>query len=189
VGAEAHFTTAALPMPSARTGVATAVTATSAIVGGTVDPDGPAETYAFELGLYAGAATQFGIVFSGPVEAGLEPVEKQLALAGLQPATTYAYRIWIQDSSDPSGMVVGETRVFTTSGLPSVLESPASLPMLPVPATKFPTQGTPRGKLVVKCKRGYQRNKRNRCVKKVKRAKGSKAHSGLRTSRKGKSGK
>ncbi len=190
VGAEAHFTTGSLPVPSASTGAATAVTATGAIVSGAINPDGPAETYAFELGVYAGAATQYGIVFSGPVDAGLEPVEKQLALSGLQPATTYAYRIWIQDSSDPSGMVIGETRVFTTSGLPSVLESPVSLPMLLVPATKFPTAtgAKPRLKSTVKCKRGYQRNKRNKCVKKLKRAKG-KAHSGRRVRPKGKSEK
>jgi hypothetical protein len=173
VGAEGHLTTGSLPIPTASTGEFGAVTATGAVIAGTVDPDGAAATYVFELGLYDGANTQYGIVFSGPVEAGLGPLEEQLALSGLQPGTSYAYRIAIRSGyvSSPNGETQGETRVFTTGGLPAALESPSAPPMLAIPSIKFPVEAKPPAKATVRCKRGYQRNKHGKCVKKAKRAK------------------
>ena len=145
VGAdEGHLTTTALPVPSASTGGVGAVTATSAIVTGTVNPDGPAATYVFELGVYVGAGTQYGIVSSGPVGASLQPEEEQLALSGLQPGTTYAYRITIESGY---GQSIGATATFTTAGLPSVLVVPpvlAQLPILNIAFPKGPAKVTPR---------------------------------------------
>ncbi len=172
VGAEGHFTTTPLPVPSATTGGASAVTSTGVIISGTVNPEGPAATYLFELGVYAGADTQYGIVFSGPVDEGTQPFEEQLALAGLQPATTYAYRITVESGYIvKSGETQGATRVFTTGGVPVLLESPPAPVMLGFLPNQFPeTAKPPSRKPLAKCKRGFQRNKRNKCVK-IKRAK------------------
>ena len=92
-GCEGSFTTAPAPVLTATTEGATAVGATSAVISGSVDPDGQLATYAFELGVYQGAATQFGVVQSGSTET--VPVTETLPLSGLQPGTEYAYRITI----------------------------------------------------------------------------------------------
>lgn len=134
------FTTAPAPVPQALTASASMITFTNAVVSGTVDPDGQSATYMFELGVYAGAATQYGVVFSGPAGASSVPVEESLALTGLQPGTTYAYRIAIK-----SGYVKGESHTlqgtpltFTTAGLPSVLPEPTVLAQLQIPNIAFP---------------------------------------------------
>jgi hypothetical protein len=170
-GPEGSFTTLPGPMPQALTGASSALGATSATVSGTVNPDGLSATYAFELGVYNGAATQYGIVFSGPAGAGTVPVEETLTLTGLQPATTYAYRIKI---SNGYGTTTSTTTTFTTTGLPSVLPEPPVLAQLPVPNIHFPktniTKTTP------KCKHDTH----NKCIKQPKHKKTKKAHKTVR---------
>lgn len=81
-------------------------------------------------------------------------------LTGLQPGTTYAYRIKV---SSGYGTSFGEPVTFTTFGLPSVLSSPPLFAMLPVPPIAFPSDGSkPSGE---KCKRGFKRNRHGKCVK------------------------
>jgi hypothetical protein len=140
-GPEGAFTTGPSPVPQAATGAPSAVAATSATVSGTVNPDGQRATYAFELGVYAGGPTQYGIVFSGPAGTGTVPVTETLGLTGLQPGTTYAYRIKVASGY---GTQTGEPVLFTTEGLPSVLISPTVLAQLPVPNIAFPTPVPPR---------------------------------------------
>jgi hypothetical protein len=139
---EGTFETAPAPAVQAQTGPATAIGTTSAVISGTVNPDGQASTYTFELGVYNGAATRYGIVFSGPAGAGSEPVEEQLGVSGLQPGTTYAYRISIHfgDGSLNGASATGATATFTTAGLPAVLLSPAPLAQLSIPAIAFPKE-------------------------------------------------
>jgi NHL repeat len=134
---EGEFTTAPAPVPQASTGPASAMGATSATISGTVNPDGQAATYTFELGLYAGAATQYGVVFSGPAGAGSVPVEEKLVLSGLQPGTEYAYRIVVKGAS---GEAKGDTATFAIAGLPSVLVVPSMLAQLAVPPIAFPRE-------------------------------------------------
>jgi hypothetical protein len=166
VGQENTFTTVPAPTVQAETGSATATTATSAVVSGTVNPDGQAATYTFELGIDHGAATQYGVVFSGPTGASATPVEETLALTGLQPGTTYAYRITI---SSGYGTAQGAPMTLTTSGLPAALIAPPSLPMLAIPTVQFPkTQTKPP---LAKCKHGYTRNTHGKCVKAKKKNK------------------
>ena len=153
------FTTAPGPAVSAQTGAASAVAATSAVVSGVVNPDGQAATYTFELGRYTGAGTQFGIVFSGPADAGATPVEESLGLSGLQPGTTYAYRVAVHsgDGSAKGEAATGATLTFTTEGLPAVLSIVSPLPQLAIPNIAFPTQakGAPAAKKATpKCKQG-----------------------------------
>jgi hypothetical protein len=137
-GVEGEFTTPPGPVVQAATGPSSAVTATSAVVSGSVNPGGQSATYAFELGVYAGGATQYGIVFSGPVAAAASPVAETLALTGLQPGTAYAYRIKVASGY---GVAYGTPEVFVTSGLPAVLPVPAVPPQLPIPKPKFPPEG------------------------------------------------
>ena len=136
-GAEGMFKTGPAPVPQATTGSASAITATSALVSGTVNPDGQPATYAFELGVYNGAATQYGVVFSGPAGASAVPVEETLALTGLQPGVTYAYRIKVASGY---GEATGQTMTFPTAGLPEVLPVATPLAMLAVPNIAFPKE-------------------------------------------------
>jgi DNA-binding beta-propeller fold protein YncE len=138
------FTTTPEPAVSAQTGGASTIATTSALVSGTVNPDGQASSYAFELGRYNGAQTYLGIVSSGSAGAGYRPVPETLALSGLQPGTTYAYRIAAHsgDGSKAGEAATGATLTFTTQGLPAVLISPTPLPMLAVPGIAFPTAVT-----------------------------------------------
>jgi hypothetical protein len=136
-GPEASFTTAPAAIVHAETGPASAVTVTGAIVSGTVAPGGQPATYTFQLGVYEGAGTEYGTVFSGPTGAVSGPVPETLALTGLQPGTTYAYRIAIKSGY---GQAVGAPVLFTTAGLPSVLFSPTPLGMLATPPIAFPPE-------------------------------------------------
>jgi hypothetical protein len=182
VGAEGHFTTGASPVPVAITGGVSGVGATSAVISGSVDPDGQPAVYSFELGVYAGAATQFGVVFSGTAGASLVPVGETLGLSGLQPGATYAYRIVLKSGYGES---VGQSLTFTTAGLPSVLTSPTPLALLAIPGIAFPSEMTggavAKKKATPKCKKGKQL-RHGKCVKaKGKKAKkGAAVHSGRR---------
>jgi hypothetical protein len=139
-GPEGSFTAGPAPVPQASTGVASALTATSATVSGSVNPDGLPATYVFELGVYNGAGTQYGVVSSAPAGASTVPVEETLALTGLQPGTTYAYRIAISSGyvKNESHTVQGAPVTFTTAGLPEVLSVPAVLAQLAIPNISFP---------------------------------------------------
>ena len=163
-GQEGVFTTAAAPEPRALTGAVSGVGTSSAMVSGTVNPDGQAATYSFELGVYNSAGTQYGVVFSGAAGAGTVPVGEALMLTGLQPGTTYTYRVEI---SSGYGAETGQAVLFTTAGLPEVLVSPVALPLLAVPAIAFPTEAkasTTTKKATPKCKKGKKLS-HNRCVK------------------------
>jgi hypothetical protein len=163
------FTTAPGPVVSAQTGAASGVATSSAIISGTVNPDGQAASYTFELGRYNGSETRFGVVFSAPTGSGAVPVEESLSLSGLQPGTTYAYRITIHSGAGggKGQSATGATLTFTTGGLPTVLIVPAPLPMLTVPPFPFPNQPKT-------CKRGYKRDRHGRCVKSKRKKRGKK---------------
>ena len=137
IGPEATFTTGPGPVVEAGTGSASAISATTATISGAVNPDGQSATYAFELGVYAGAATQYGIISSGSAGSGTGPVEETLPVSGLQPGSTYAYRITIHGGY---GTATGATATFTTQGLPGVLASPAPNTLLATPNIAFPTE-------------------------------------------------
>jgi hypothetical protein len=155
--ATATFTTAPSPTVEAQTGGFADVTQTGATVTGTVNSGGPTATYAFELGVYAGTATQFGVVASGTVS-GATPVLEERSLPGLQPGTEYAYRISIRSGY---GEAVGAMATFTTPGLPVVLPPPKPPEILHMPPIPFPEEFHP----PKKCKRGYKLNKHHQCVK------------------------
>jgi hypothetical protein len=143
-GAEGEFTTGPAPVPTASTGGSTAVTGTSAVVSGVVDPDGLPASYAFELGVYNGANTQYGVVFSGPAGSSVGAVSQTLALTGLQPGTTYAYRIAVSSGyiDNETHTIHGAPETFRTEGAPSLLTSPPALAQLATPPVAFPAAVT-----------------------------------------------
>jgi hypothetical protein len=178
-GPEASFTTEPTPLPSAHTGTYTAVTPTGATITGAVNPDGTPAEYAFELGVYNGTSTQYTIVYSAEAGSGTSPVEESLPLTGLQPGTTYAYRIAVSSGyiANEAHALRGEAMTFTTAGIPAVLVSPTSLAQLPIPAIAFPTEtagsGTSTSKGLTRaqklaaalkvCKRQRHKAKRTKC--------------------------
>lgn len=162
IGPEGEFTTAPAPTVQAETDLPGAVTSTSAVIVGSVAPDGQPATYTFEIGVDAGPRTQYGVVFSGETGAGTTPVAESYLVTGLQPGTTYAYRIKIASGY---GTATGQPRAFTTSGQPAVIGTPTAVAMLALPRIAFPTIVKPRPK----CKPHHIRDKRGKCVK-VKRS-------------------
>jgi hypothetical protein len=161
------FTTEGQPEPVASTGGASAIGADTATISGAADPMGEATTYAFELGLYNGADTQYGTVLTGSAGAGIGPVEETFALAGLQPGTTYAYRISVQSAyvRDESHTSYGEAMLFQTMGL-SGPPGPSPVAQLAFPnGLRFPQPSKPA------CKHGFARDKHGVCVKTKKAAK------------------
>lgn len=177
---EGTFTTGPAPAPAASTGTASGVGATSATISGSVNPDGLPATYSFELGVYEGAATQYGDVFSGPAGTASTPTEETLPLTGLQPGTTYAYRIAIHSGyiNNSNNAIEGATVLFTTTGVPAVIAVPAPLAQLPIPAIAFPkevatTTTTPKAltnaqkltKALRVCKKDHSGSKRAKCEK------------------------
>jgi hypothetical protein len=141
-GVEGTFTTIAAPSPTAQTGSSSQVTSTGALISGQVNPDGLPASYSFELGIDQGANTQYGVVFSGPAGSSTTSVQQTLPLSGLQPGTTYAYRIAISSGyiNNSTHTVQGASATFTTAGLPAALSAPAVMAQLPVPAIAFPAE-------------------------------------------------
>jgi hypothetical protein len=177
-GPEGTFTTAPAPLPTAETGAASGVGATGATVSGAVNPDGLPATYAFELGVYEGAGTQYGVVFSGAAGAGGTAVPESLVLSGLQPGSTYAYRITVSSGyiNNASHTLTGAPVTFTTAGVASVLALPEVLVQLPTPSIAFPatTAGSqPRAK-TPKCAKGKQLEG-GRCIKAKRKKKPARA--------------
>ena len=112
VGASIAGVALAATSPSAATGAATKVSNTTAVLNGTIHPNGHATQYDF---IY-GPTTAYGATsLVRTVPAGTKAVAVSRTITGLTPGTTYHYRI----SADSSGGVVGGAdRSFTTTGHP-----------------------------------------------------------------------
>ena len=108
-GANQKFTT----LSSVITGSANGITATEAVVHGTVNPHGLATTDQFEYGL----TTSYGTTVPAPAESagsGTTVVAKGYILTGLLPGTTYHFRL-VEINSE--GTIDGKDATFTTSAL------------------------------------------------------------------------
>lgn len=91
------------------TGPAEGVGQTSATLTGTVDPEGMARQYHFEVG----TTTAYGLqTASQTTGAGTEPEPVSAVVQGLSPATTYHYRL-------VAGGVAGQDRTFSTAAAPA----------------------------------------------------------------------
>ncbi len=110
-GNDATFTTTsiAVALPTATTGSASSVTETTAVLSGTVNPQGAETRYRFEYGpdTSYGSATPW---FAGGN--GTSDMAVNASIIGLDPSTTYHFRIVAQNSA---GSVKGNDATFTTS--------------------------------------------------------------------------
>jgi hypothetical protein len=113
--------------PTATTGEASAVTPNSATIAGTVNPGAkgqPAQdetTYWFQYSTDTGFGNQIPIV-AGKAGEGESAVPETANLTGLEPDTTYHYRILASNDNAGTAQVVhGEGKTFKTVATPPVL--------------------------------------------------------------------
>jgi hypothetical protein len=121
LGADRTFTTDALPLPTAVTLKARAVTATSARLAGGVNPKGQATTYYFQYGTTGAYGSQTP---TAGVGAGTKRVNVLAPIGQLKPGVTYHFRIV---ASNASGTSTGNDGTFTTVKGPggvTILASP-----------------------------------------------------------------
>jgi hypothetical protein len=131
-GPDEIFTTPSNGAPSTRpplaeTGPAESIGQNTATVSGTVDPEGLITGYRIDFGLDAHYGT---VVSVGNVGSGDAAVAVSQALSGLQPGTTYHYRIV---AFSAAGTTSGGDRSFTTSILPAGIFQPGTPGLVPVP--------------------------------------------------------
>jgi hypothetical protein len=117
-GADHSFTTT--PPPTVVTGAASNVGPTSAMVAGTVNPQGLATTYLFEYG----KTTKYGSkTASKTAGSGTSSVVVSTTISSLSPGTTYHYRIV---ATSTAGTSKGADHSFTTTPPPSVVTGAGS---------------------------------------------------------------
>jgi hypothetical protein len=110
--------------PMADTGPVTVVSQTEATIGADVYTGGLPATYEFEVG----PTTAYGTQIFGQTNG--EPLTIATTLSGLEPATTYHYRVTVHDAS---GTSYGADQAFTTPTYPSVITQPMTPLLVPVP--------------------------------------------------------
>jgi hypothetical protein len=105
-------TAAAASSPAVKTGSATNIKHTSAVLNGTVNPNGAATKYWFEWGL----TTSYGSTSSmHSLSAGTTAVAVHLTTSGLNPGTRYHYRLFAQNKF---GVSSGSDHTLKTTGHP-----------------------------------------------------------------------
>jgi phosphodiesterase/alkaline phosphatase D-like protein len=128
-GADATFTTSA-PTPTVTTNAATAVTADSATLNGTVNANGDSTIVTFEYG----TTTSYGSTVTAdqsPVS-GSSDTAVSADITGLAPNTTYHYRVKGQNSSGTSD---GADMTFTTNASPPTVTTNAATAVTATSAT------------------------------------------------------
>jgi hypothetical protein len=110
--AQAAQATTAASAPGASTSGTSDVTFSSVTVHGSVSPHGQATDYVFQYGTTRKYGSQTPLSPAGNAS---NTVAVSQTVTGLQPFTTYHYRIL---ASSPSGAAVGEDRTFTTAKIP-----------------------------------------------------------------------
>lgn len=98
--------------PAVTTGLPSGITDTTAVVNGTVNPEGSATTYYFQWGPTNTYGLQ-GVMHSAGSGTKVEAVASPAT--GLTPGTTYHYRIV---AGNRFGTSLGRDRIFTTTGHP-----------------------------------------------------------------------
>jgi hypothetical protein len=111
-GANVEFKT--LKAPSVETKAATSVTTTGATLNGTVNPNGAETKYYFEYGATESYGSKTAEVSAG---SGTSSIEESKAITGLEPETTYHFRIV---ATNKAGTTDGAGKEFTTLKKPSV---------------------------------------------------------------------
>jgi len=104
------FTTVGIP-PATVTGNPTDVTETSAVLNGTINPVGLQTSYHFEYGLTSAYGSRIPQIIEAVAGNGRAPRVFSRTIEGLQPGTTYHYRLVATNSA---GTLEGIDRTFTT---------------------------------------------------------------------------
>lgn len=105
-------TASALALPGVSTGAATGVSYGSATLAGSVDPRGTNTSYYFQYGPTKAYGAQTALADAG---AGTAAVKVAVPVSGLQPITTYHYRLIAVNSA---GAATGADRSFKTAKVP-----------------------------------------------------------------------
>jgi hypothetical protein len=119
-GADGVFTTSGSPVPGAVTGSATNLSASSATLDGSVNPNGRATTWHFEYGPSASYGSNTPSQNAG---SGTTPVNLSAPVSGLRTGVVYHFRLVATNSA---GTGRGADRTFTLVAAPSVTTGPAS---------------------------------------------------------------
>lgn len=128
VGPDETFTTAPGVLPVVATGVASGVSQNAVTISGTIGAQGIPTTYEFDVG----TDTSYGPRVFGDAGNSTEPQPFTLNLYGLQPGTTYHYRLV---ASNTYGTTYGADETFTTPGFPtSVIALPVTQSLVATPA-------------------------------------------------------
>jgi hypothetical protein len=117
-GADGLLTTSSAPV--AVTGSATAVTASSATLNGTVDPGSRATTWYIEYGTSTSYGAKTPVRDAG---SGTSDVAVSAAVTGLQVGRTYHFRVV---ATSDAGTSRGADKTFLTAATPAVTTKPAS---------------------------------------------------------------
>ncbi len=143
----AKLTVTARP-PTLTEGPASEITALGATLNGSVDPQGVATTYHFELG----TTTAYGAQLPHPdasAGSGMSARAVSLALSSLSPSTTYHYRLVASSCGGcASGTVAGSDQTFSTSAASVAGNETLSTGLAPVSPLVGPGQ-TPAPKAVL----------------------------------------
>ena len=101
------------PPPTVTTGPATSITSNSATLNGTVNPNGASTTVIFEYG----TTTSYGSTATATQSplAGTGSQNVSASLTGLNPSTTYHFRV---KATNSAGAIYGDDQTFTTSAPP-----------------------------------------------------------------------
>jgi hypothetical protein len=105
--------------PGSVTGAVTSVRPSSAVVSGSVIPNGATTTWYFEYG----STTSYGSKTPANTATGSSSVEVSATIANLAPATSYHYRLVATSSA---GATDGADGIFSTSEIPNLVTEPAS---------------------------------------------------------------
>jgi hypothetical protein len=137
-GSDEVFSTIPSTPPAAITGEPSALTSTSVVLSGAIEPRERPVGYVFEVGTSAA----YGTKIFGSLEPGLSgEALVSVSVGGLLPGTTYHYRLV---ASSVSGTSVGQDRTFATPLESALLAAPLAPSLVPIPA--FPAvEGTAAG--------------------------------------------
>jgi hypothetical protein len=123
--------------PAATTGPASSVTDHSAVLSGSVNPNGASTSYRFEYGPTTAYGSSTPAVGAG---SGTGAVTAGTTLSGLSPAATYHYRLV---ATSVGGTSTGADQTFTTGTPPAPPSSSPSSPSSPAPTPPSSSTAAP----------------------------------------------
>ena len=114
-GEDLTFSISSAPNPPlAETGLPGTVGSTMAVIKGTVDPNNTEECYTYYYFEYGNTEEYGSIIYAGDVDDYSAPLEARTVLIGLEPRTTYHYRLVAENVFTET---VGGDQTFTTGQL------------------------------------------------------------------------